>query len=279
MEHGEREYKTGRPEAGRVARSEAQPSISVPAYEDPLDDHQVVAAGRFVSLAELAASLAHELNNPLGIIVGFAETLLAKIDASHPHAEPLRIIAEEGRRCSNFVTDLLAFAEPSDIRPVPTDLSAAVRKRLAVMTPQLEKEAIALKLALPPELPLVSVDPQQVEHVLHNVLTNAIEAMAGGGTLDVGAEVVAPTQKQSPQVSLQTVIVRVSDTGPGLEDAELQQVFRPLFTKKTKKGMGLGLSICQALMRANGGTITIHSTPGQGTTVCLSFSIPTTVKG
>lgn len=271
MEHGEREHKTGGPKAGSAA-TRPEPQQPIPALAHPAD-HQVVAADRFVLLTELAASLAHELNNPLGIIVGFAETLLAKINPSHPYAEPLRIIAEEGHRCSNFVTDLLAFAEPSDMQPVPTDLAATVRKSLDAITLRLEKEAIALKLKLTPELPLVSVDPQQMEHVLRNVLTNAVEAMAGGGTLDVHVKVTAATQKQALKVSPQTVTVRVSDTGPGMEDTELQQVFRPLFTKKTKKGMGLGLSICQALMHANGGTITIDSTPGQGTTVWLSFPV------
>ena len=238
--------------------------------------HQVVAADRFVSLNELAASLAHELNNPLGIIVGFAETLLAKIEPSHPHAEPLRIIAEEGRRCSSFVTDLLAFGGPSDSQPLPTELAASVQKRLELLSPSLEKKAICLKQNIAAQLPLVVVDPQQVEQVLQNVLCNAVEAMPDGGTLSVQVGLNATPHKQrgkTQDMSAQMVTVGISDTGPGMGDTELQQVFRPVFTTKAKKGMGLGLSICQALMYANRGTITIDSAPGQGTTVWLSFPI------
>lgn len=239
-------------------------------------EQHVVAADRFISLHELAASLAHELNNPLGIIVGFAETLLAKVEPSHPHAEPLRIIAEEGRRCSNFVTDLLAFGGPLEMHAIPTDLGVAVRTSLERMADRLRQHQVTLVSKIATDAPLVMADPQQVEQVLQNVFTNAVEAMPGGGRLTV--RLTTRTQARSKQtrptaVTPRSVLIKVSDTGSGMDNAALQQVFRPLFTSKTKKGMGLGLSICQALMSANAGTITIHSTPGQGTTVSLSFPV------
>jgi signal transduction histidine kinase len=242
----------------------------------PQHEQQVVAADRFISLNELAASLAHELNNPLGIIVGFAETLLAKVEPAHPHAEPLRIIAEEGRRCSNFVTDLLAFGGPSERHVIPTDLGVAVRTSLERMADSVQQHQIKLVLKISTHAPLVMADPQQVEQVLQNVFANALEAMPGGGRLTV--RLTTRTQARSKQtspaaVAPRSVLIKVSDTGSGMDNAALQKIFRPLFTSKTKKGMGLGLSICQALMQANAGTITIHSTPGQGTTVSLSFPV------
>ena len=239
-------------------------------------EQHVVAADRFISLNDLAASLAHELNNPLGIIVGFAETLLAKIEPAHPHAGALRIIAEEGRRCSNFVTDLLAFGGPSEMHAIPTDLAVAVRTSLERMADRLQHHQIKLVLKIAKDAPLVIADPQQVEQVLQNVFANALEAMLGGGQLTVRLTTRTPARNKKTRpaaVAPRSVLIKVSDTGSGMDNAALQQVFRPLFTSKTKKGMGLGLSICQALMSANGGTISIHSTPGQGTTVSLSFPV------
>jgi PAS domain S-box-containing protein len=227
-------------------------------------EHQLISTDRLVSFAELMASMAHEFNNPLQIITTFAQDLLAEMEASHPHYHALTIIAAEALRCKKLIEDLLEFARPRDTQPAPTAVADVIRKSVDLIASQLERAHIKAVIKVPPNLPQVCVDAQQFQQVLLNLYFNAVEAMPEGGALTVRATARPPHE----------VVIAVADTGQGIAPEDLPKIFRPFFSKKKTKGMGLGLSICEAIMKAHGGAIEVKSTPGRGTTFYLRVPLP-----
>ena len=249
----------------------------------------LIASDRLVSVGELAASLAHEFNNPLGIAMGFAQDLLSEAEPTDPFYRRLQIIESQIRRCSQLIKDLTDLARPLQAHRIPTDLAAVVRRSLDLVSGRLRQNKIETQLDLTAPLDPIAVDPQQLEQVLLNIFFNAIEAMPDGGTLTVRVWKHQPTEaapgeagEAGPKpVRLEThggndeeqseVRIAMTDTGVGISSDHRPQIFRPFFTTKKQRGMGLGLSICDSIMRAHGGRISIDSTPGQGSTVLLHF--------
>lgn len=240
----------------------------------------LIASDRLVSLGELAASLAHEFNNPLGIAMGFVQDLLSEAQPTDPSYRRLQIIESQTRRCSQLIKDLTNLARPLQAHRIPTDLAAVVRRSLDLVSGRLRQNKIETQLDLATQLDPVAVDPQQLEQVLLNIYFNAIEAMPAGGTLTVrvwkhpAAEEAAGEGGYEEQSEVR---IAVTDTGIGITPDHRAQIFRPFFTTKKQRGMGLGLSICDSIMRAHSGRISIDSTPGQGTTVLLHspMDVPT----
>lgn len=231
-------------------------------------EQQLILSDRLVSLGELAASLAHELNNPLGIIQGFAQDLAHELPPAATDYQPLKIIEEEARRCAQLVSDLLNFARPSQADLRPTDLAEVVRQSLQLVSGRFRKGKIKVVRACPAHLPPVLADPQQLQQVLLNLFFNALEAMPNGGTLTVRGGLDAPPDR-SAQGTRAGLCLLVTDTGTGIQTQHLSKIFRPFFTTKVKGGMGLGLSICESIIHTHGGRIEVESSPGQGTTVCV----------
>jgi PAS domain S-box-containing protein len=148
-------------------------------------EQQLIASGRLVSLGEITASMAHEFNNPLGIIMGFAQDLLSDIDPSNPHHRSLKIIDDEARRCEKIIQDLLQFARPKSTDLCPTNVKQVIEKTMGLITNHLYKQKIEANLEIEEPLPKVQADPQELEQVLVNLYLNAIDAMPDGGTLTV----------------------------------------------------------------------------------------------
>lgn len=233
----------------------------------------LIASDRLVSLGELAASLTHEFNNPLGIVMGFAQDLLSEAEPSSPYYQRLQIIESQARRCSQLLKDLTDLARPLHTHRVPTDVVELVHRSLDLAAGRLRQNTIETQLDLPNQLGPVAVDPQQLEQVLLNIYFNAIEAMPEGGTLTVRVDKHQQLALPDGQEEPSEVQIAVIDTGIGIAADHRPQIFRPFFTTKQQRGMGLGLSICEAIMRAHGGRISIDSTPGQGTTVLLQLPL------
>jgi signal transduction histidine kinase len=223
-------------------------------------EQQLIRSGRLVSLGEVTASMAHEFNNPLGIIMGFVEDVLTSIDPNDPNYRSLQIIYEEARRCSKIVSDLMQIARPTSTEFCNVSMPDAIDKTLQLVETRLYKQKVTLEKKLQPDLPRIYGDPQQLEQVLVNLYLNAIDAMPDGGTLSVEAR----TSKTDDAGS--TVLIAVSDTGFGIADADLTRIFQPFFTAKKKRGMGLGLPICERIVKNHGGKIEVESQPGEGTT-------------
>jgi PAS domain S-box-containing protein len=224
-------------------------------------EQQLIASGRLVSLGEITASMAHEFNNPLGIVMGFTQDLMSETDPSHPHYRSLKIIDDETKRCEKIIRDLLQFARPKSTDFCPTDVKQIVEKTLGLVANHLYKQKIEAITQLEEDLPKIYADPQELEQVLVNLYFNAIDAMPDGGALTVGAKL----SLGAPEVP-QEVAITVSDTGFGIAPEDLPKIFQPFFTARKKSGLGLGLPICDRIIKNHGGRIKVESQPGQGTT-------------
>jgi PAS domain S-box-containing protein len=224
-------------------------------------EQQLIASGRLVSLGEITASMAHEFNNPLGIVMGFTQDLMSETDPSHPHYRSLKIIDEESKRCEKIIRDLLQFARPKSADFCPTDVPTLIEKTLALVANHLYKQKIQAITQLEENLPKINADSQELEQVLVNLYFNAIDAMPEGGVLTVGAKL----STGAPGIP-QELAITVCDTGFGISPEDLPKIFRPFFTAKKKSGLGLGLPICDRIIKNHGGRFAVKSDSGQGTT-------------
>ena len=228
-------------------------------------EQQLINSERLVAIGEMAALIAHEFNNPLGIILGFAQDLLTEVDPSDSRYQSLKIIEEEARRCKKVMRDLMEFGRPTPAEFIHVDPEEVVQKSMDLVSSQLQRGKVQTLTDIQKDLLKIWVDPQQLQQVLVNLFFNAIEAMPEGGTLTV--------RVTSRQGDSDEVVIEVTDTGHGIHASDLPKIFRTFFTTKQKKGMGLGLSICESIMKAHGGRIAVESTPGRGATFSLYLPV------
>lgn len=226
-------------------------------------EQQLIASGRLVSIGELTASMAHEFNNPLGIVLGFTQDLLGGMDPSDPNYKCLQIIDEEAKRCEKIVQDLLEFARPRSADFIRTDVNEVMKKTLDMVSSRLFKQKVEAIMQTAPDLPPIHADPEQLQQVLANLCLNALDAMPDGGKLTVAAEMDAPGR----------VTITVADTGFGIDADTLEKIFQPFFTAKKRKGLGLGLPVCERIIKAHGGSIEVQSVPNEGAT--FKIHLPT----
>jgi PAS domain S-box-containing protein len=237
---------------------------------------QLIISDRLISVGEMAASFAHEFNNPLAIILGLSQEMRSLLNPSDPHYESITNIEEEALRCRKIVLDLLDFVRPSDATFIPVDVGELLEKTRSVLSVQYQKTNVVTAIDLEPNLPPILADPQQLRQVLINLAFNAAEAMPKGGKLKFRATtdfLESAKDRQERGRRNRELTIAVSDTGIGIEPDNLSDIFRPFFTTKKSKGMGLGLSICERIMKAHRGRISAESTPGKGTTFYLHLPI------
>lgn len=222
---------------------------------------QMTRAEHFAMLGELAAGLAHEIRNPLAGIAGVVEMIGRDLPPDSQSGEILKEVQREVRHIQNLLSELLKYARPKAPRVLKADLNATAEQAVALARQQILSRPIQIEFEPDRRLPLVDHDPAQIEQVLLNLLLNAIQAIQGAGQVRV-------------QVSIQDnfALVRVSDTGRGIDPSHLPNIFRPFFTTKSK-GTGLGLSVARAIVEEHGGQIEASSTPGQGTEFTVRLQI------
>ena len=235
-------------------------------------EQQLIASGRLVSLGEITASMAHEFNNPLGIVMGFAQDLLSETDPATSQYRALKIIDEEAKRCQKIIQELLEFARPKSADLSLTGIAQTVEKTLNLVRNHLYKNKIEADTQVGENLPKIHADPQQLEQVLVNLYLNAIDAMPEGGKLSVEAKV------ESDGIMAPMVALTVADTGFGIEETDLSKIFLPFFTAKKTKGLGLGLPICERIIKNHNGKIEVESQPGKGTTFKIYLPIGTPIS-
>lgn len=262
--------------AGDLRRARAENDAWAHTLQDRVDaktreleraQARMLQAETMSSLGKLSATVAHELNNPLGGILAYARLVRREL-AEHPLDDAVRaeleeyltLIDQECTRCSGIVRNLLAFARRREARAAPADLRAVVGRCLMLVRHHLEMHAIGLETDLGGDDLTATVDADQIEQALLALLMNAIEAMAsaGGGphTLRVNAAGV-PSE----------VRFKVSDTGIGIDPAAVPHIYEPFFSTKTgESGVGLGLAVVFGVVHGHGGTIEVTSAPGRGTT-------------
>jgi two-component system cell cycle sensor histidine kinase/response regulator CckA len=235
-------------------------------------EQQLILSDRRVALGDLAASFAHEFNNPLGIILGFAQDLLNETRPGDPFRRRLEIIESETQRCKRLVRDLVDFVRPAPTLRVWTDLQKLISTSLTLVATPLRQQRIQTTVEVQADLPRLYVDAQQLQQVLLNLFFNAIEAMPHGGQMSVQA-VHAPDLMKTNGIGEPAIVISVTDTGTGIAVEDQAKIFHPFFTTKTKGGMGLGLSICQSIIQAHGGCMTVDSQAGRGSTFSLTLPL------
>jgi len=244
---------------------------------DRLND-QLMQAGKLASIGELSAGVAHEINNPLAIILTERQLLLDA--AKHfPMAGPefkeqfddsLNQVDIQIQRCKRITQNLLRFSRRTESLIETVDLNAFLREVVDLMDREARSSGIKFFTELDPALPPLLSDPSQLQQVFLNLITNAIDAHAGKPYGSVRLTTRADSQRQLAQV-------HVADTGSGISPAHLSRIFDPFFTTKAVgKGTGLGLSIVYSIVKRLGGTISVQSEPGTGTefTIVLPYTPP-----
>ena len=240
-------------------------------------EQQLISSDRLVAIGEMAIAVAHEFNNPLGIILGFSQDLLTEVESVDPRYNSLKIIEEEARRCKKIMRELMEFGRPTPAQFACVNAGELVRRGVDLISSQAQKVKVQTQIEIQKELPQIWADPQQVTQVLVNLFFNAMEAMPAGGTLTVRGAIKGEGEKEDHGHALaplpNEVVIAVADTGSGIQPKDLPKIFRTFFTTKQKKGMGLGLSVCESIMKAHGGRIAVESVPGKGTTFYLYFPV------
>jgi two-component system sensor kinase FixL len=219
---------------------------------------------RLVAVGELAAGVAHEVNNPINTIINCAQLIQDGDDADTNG----KIIVEEGHRIADIVRDLLQFARDDRDKPQPTFLTEVVERTLRLLSENWKRHGISLRVDIPADLPPVHARPQQIQQVLLNLLINAKDALVHSGVSDRRVELSAKATENGVEFC-------VRDNGPGIPPALGDRIFEPFVTtKRARGGTGLGLSISRTIVTGYGGTISVASAPGQGAAfrVCLPLA-------
>jgi two-component system cell cycle sensor histidine kinase/response regulator CckA len=231
-------------------------------------EQQLLLSQKLEAVGRLAGGVAHDFNNVLTAILGSTELLLLDTPPGASHREELDIIRDAAVRAQELIRQLLAFSERQVLNPVVLDLNRLV-KNVNKMLRRLIGEDIALVTTLAPDLGAVRADPGQIEQVLVNLAVNARDAMPQGGQLAIATQHVdiANGSVAGPVPPGRYVLLRVTDTGVGMDHETQLRVFDPFFTTKPRgKGSGLGLATVHGIVRQSGGAITVESAPGAGAT-------------
>ena len=216
---------------------------------------QLVQSAKLAAIGELAAGVAHELNNPLTVILGHAQLLHTKVDAEL--GQKLQKIAVEALRASKITRGLLDFSRRREPKHEPVSVNALVPRALELIQSKLRGQDIRVEANLSADTPDILGDADQLTQVLINLMGNAIDAMARSGTLTVRTTVVDDGLE-----------LAVSDTGSGMDAEQANRIFEPFYTTKAEgKGTGLGLSVTLGILKSHGGSIAVDSTKGSGTTM------------
>ncbi len=226
---------------------------------------------KMASLGKMAASVAHELNNPLAGIVTYAKLLERKVRHNVPSSEAqakmineLELIRSESIRCGNIVRNLLAFARgtSANFREIP--LEEIVKKALQLVQHHMELSSVQVEKEIHLKEPYINCDADQLLQAFIALLVNAVEAMPQGGKLTISVE----NANDSPD----DILIKIHDTGFGIPADVIDKIFEPFFTtKKEKKGVGLGLPVVYGIVQRHKGTIRVESQPNKGTTFYIQL--------
>jgi len=236
---------------------------------------QMAQAQKLAAIGELVAGVAHELNNPLTGILGFAHLLLQKgLEAAM--RDDLEKIAGEARRAARIVRNLSAFsreASSSRLSRRPVDIEDLIRKTLELRGYQLNVSGIDVVLELAGDLPRTAADPDELQQVFLNIINNAEQAMAGRGSRK--SLVIRTARSRSGGIRIQ-----VRDSGAGIPEKVMDRIFEPFFTtKESGRGTGLGLSVCYGIVQAHGGSIGVANHPDGGAVFTVELPVCAAPEG
>jgi len=227
-------------------------------------NQQLLQAAKLASVGELASGMAHEINNPIGIILGRTDYILSTQDNLSAEArQDLKVVRAQAERVASTVRNLLTFARPSPLSMQRLDLAELVDEAVKLEAPRCRTAAVEIKRSSV-RIPTIQADPARLQQVLVNLMNNAIDAMPQGGRLGISI-----TNGGGGQV-----VVNISDTGMGITEENQARIFDPFFTTKPAgKGTGLGLAVSYGIIRDHGGEIRVSSIPGRGSTFSIVLPV------
>jgi len=241
------------------------------ASEQRLLDAQMELAhvNRVTTTGQLAASIAHEVNQPLAGVIANAEACLRWLDRGTPDLDAARRSAEwiidDGNRAGEVIRRVRALANKTEIEKVPLDVNEIIREVITLVQRELISHRVSLRMELAPALPTVLGDRVQLQQVIINLVMNGIEAMQS--VTDRPRELVVRSGQEEPGQAL----ISVADCGVGISAENVDRLFNPFFTTKSG-GMGMGLSICRSIIEAHGGRLWATANLPQGAT--FQFTLP-----
>ena len=233
--------------------------------QEMADQVRLLHQDKMMSLGRLAASVAHEINNPLSGILNYIRLMLRTFkkgplpaDKQAQFTRYLALVETETDRCSKIVSSLLTFSRRSPVSVGPVSINEILDRSIVLARHKLELGNVTLATRIPDDLPSISGDANQLQQCLINLIFNAVDAMPDGGTLTLSA---------SSQENPETVVVQVTDTGHGIREEDMAHIFEPFYTTKQEgHGIGLGLSTTYGIIDRHGGTLSAASQPGRQTT-------------
>lgn len=221
-------------------------------------EKQLLQSDKLATIGQLAAGVAHEINNPLANISLYTQILIRK-PFDETIKDKLITIDDEANRAARIVKGLLEFARQSEPKLSSTDINLEITKVLNILNPQLKNTKVITELQ---PLPSIWADRGQIRQFFINMMTNSIQAIITNG------EIIVKTSASEDHVE-----ISISDNGCGVPMENLDKIFDPFFTTKGTEGTGLGLSICYGIIKSHGGTIDVKSEVGTGTTFTIKLPV------
>jgi len=246
-----------------------EPGAAVLLFEDQTEKRrlqdQLLQSEKMSAIGQLIAGVAHDLNNPLASVVGFADLLGEAEDVPERLEEPLAVIRQEAERASGIVRNLLSFARRHEGERQLQSIRPILESTILLLKNQLMAQHVELTFTAEPGLPEVEVHANQIKQVFVNIINNAAQAIRGANVSGGRITVLA-------KCWLDGVAVSISDNGPGMPESVAQHVFEPFFSTKSEgEGTGLGLSICQGIVKEHGGSMTVDAGLGTGATFTVEL--------
>jgi two-component system NtrC family sensor kinase len=228
-------------------------------------EQRIQHAEKLASLGQLAGGIAHEINNPLGVILCYADLLKGQLTDSSQVLKDVTTIEKHAVNCQRIVADLLDFARGQETARQPTEVNRTIEEVVRMVEHQFQRQHCDIDLDLEPALPLVKIDINKMKQVYLNLLMNSRQAITGRGTIHITTRGLADAGK---------VQITFRDNGVGIPPEIIDRIFDPFFsTKKTGEGTGLGLSVSYGIIKDHGGDIQVESVPGQWTRFTIELPV------
>jgi signal transduction histidine kinase len=290
MKHGTRYISCGMKVKGRYSfpvrestsftrDGRGQVTGAVKVFEDLSEirelEEQARRQDRLAALGQMAATVAHEIRNPLGGIEGFASLLARDFDQTDPRSKLVTKVQEGTRSLNRVVNELLMFTRPMKLDFQKVELASVVNGALSFLAEDIHRSSVKLYKRFGIDGLSVWGDGEQMKRALLNIILNAVQAMPQGGRLDISCRKrslspAAQKMLEGRRNGATWIEIVVKDTGPGIEESEMPYIFNPFYTKK-EKGTGLGLAIASKIVEAHRGQITVSNSPKGGAVFVVSL--------
>lgn len=266
---GREEYATSSPirtaDELQVLSEEVEKMALLLMEKKKMEKH-IMQTEKIASLGRLVSGVAHEINNPLGVILGYCQVLLKETGTENRHYDDLKIIEKQALACKKIVEDLLQFSRANRQMNTTVDLNTNVREALSLVGKYFSKEHISVVFETDPSLPKILGDPDRLHQVFLNLAVNAADSMKkAGGSLTISTRTLEAGTEKLAEVAFR-------DTGCGISRKDLERIFDPFFTtKKVGEGTGLGLSVSYGIVKEHNGRIEVESAEGKGSIFHVIF--------